>query len=103
MTGIFSFVSLSIFGVVFSYLAWRDWSHAMLRRRSLMIITGMGVMLIGGIFRFLTVGVLDFYFTYAISTICVTIGLLIISDGIIHEHKHATQQPSDIYESQISA
>ena len=103
MTGVFSSVALSVFVAVFSYLAWRDWPHAMLRRRSLMIITGMWVMLIGGIFRFLIGGILDFYFTYGISTIFVTIGLLIISDGIMHEHKHATQQPRDIYESQIPA
>ena len=63
MTGIFSSVSLSIFVVVFSYLVWRDWSHAVLRRRSLMIIAGMVVLLIGGVFRFLIIGVLDFYFT----------------------------------------
>lgn len=86
MTGILSVLVISIFIISFAYLAWRDWSNPAIVRRSLYIIAGMGVMMIGGVFRFLTINFLAFYF-FVFSSIFVSIGLLIIADGILHEHK----------------
>lgn len=89
MTGILSSLTLFFFIITFVYLAWKNWSNLAIVRRSLSFIVGMGVMMIGGVFRFLTVGFLASYFSYAFSTLFVSAGLLIIADGILHEHRQA--------------
>ncbi|MEK9175625.1 MAG: hypothetical protein AAB795_03495 [Patescibacteria group bacterium] len=88
MTGIFIFLVLSIFIITFVRLAWKDWSNIAVVRRSIFIIAGMGIIMIGGTLRFLTGGFFAFYFTYMLSTMSVSVGLLVIADGILYEHRH---------------